>query len=221
MLLTILLLANILAIPASAHPVPDMTKTGTIDITMRHGEDLVPGGTLTIFRVGELREEDGNYRFALTEEFLKSGISLDDVQSASLPEALAEYVRQQNLEGETRNIDQNAEVRFADLELGLYLFVQFEAAEGYNLANPFVISLPRVVDGEYIYVVDGSPKMDSVTEKPTTGTTNPPATKPTGSTLPQTGQLNWPVPVLAVTGLVLVIAGMIMCSGKKMENHEI
>lgn len=38
--------------------------------------------------------------------------------------------------------------------------------------------------------------------------------------LPQTGQLNWPVPVMIVTGLTLFAIGWMLCFGRKKENYE-
>lgn len=38
-------------------------------------------------------------------------------------------------------------------------------------------------------------------------------------TLPQTGQLKWPVPVLAAAGLVLITAGVIVGKGKKQKDE--
>ena len=217
-LLAVLLLRSFV-FSASAHSVPDLTRKGTIRITMRHGDNLIPGGTMTIFRVGDLQESNGNYSFVLTEDFAESEISLDNLTSASLPEQLADYVIKQKMEGKTREIDENALVVFDDLELGLYLFVQQEAAEGYNLANPFIISVPSRENGEYIYTIDGSPKLDPITERPTEPT-SPPTTEPIGPNLPQTGQLNWPVPILALAGLVLFVFGWVLCFGKKKDIHE-
>ena len=36
--------------------------------------------------------------------------------------------------------------------------------------------------------------------------------------LPQTGQLNWPIPVLAVTGVVLVAAGIKLKKGNRRDE---
>lgn len=46
-------------------------------------------------------------------------------------------------------------------------------------------------------------------------------TPPPGDTLIQTGQLNWPVPVLAVSGLLLMAGGLVLrSSGKKNRNGK-
>ncbi|MBQ9720353.1 MAG: hypothetical protein IJV64_06615, partial [Oscillospiraceae bacterium] len=52
-----------------------------------------------------------------------------------------------------------------------------------------------------VYTVDATPKMTLAPASPT------PTPTPTGPTLPQTGQLWWPVPVLAVLGLFCVAIG--------------
>lgn len=212
----VLMLLCAMSVPVMAHDVPDLTKTGSVTITMRHGDGVIPGGTLTIFRVGEVREDDGNYSFVLTGDFAGSGVSLEDIQSASLPDALAKYAGEKGLTGVTEKIDENANGKFSGLEPGLYLVVQYKAAEGYNPANPFLVSLPGMENGIYIYDVDASPKLDPITEKPT----QPPAepSGPKDPTLPQTGQMNWPVPVLVMGGLFLFVLGWAMCFGRRKEN---
>lgn len=58
----------------------------------------------------------------------------------------------------------------------------------------------------HVYDVDAHPKAGTSSRK----TTQTPPTQEVLSALPQTGQLNWPVPVLAVTGAVLVAAGVVL-----------
>lgn len=210
----VLMLLCAVSISVSAHDVPDLSRSGTIHITMRHGDVTIPGGTLTVYRVGMIYEDNGNYGYVLTEEFAESNISLVNIQSAELASDLSDYAQTNSIPGETKTIDENAQVNFENLELGLYLFVQYEAAEGYNLANPFLVSVPAVVDGQYIYDVDGTPKLDPITVKPTEPT-EPTEPKPQEPTLPQTGQLNWPIPLLAVVGLLFLTVGCLLYMWKK------
>lgn len=44
--------------------------------------------------------------------------------------------------------------------------------------------------------------------------------KPADPTLPDTGQLNWPIPVLVVLGLILFSLGWVLRFGKKKDGHE-
>ena len=54
----------------------------------------------------------------------------------------------------------------------------------------------------------------------TTAATEPPPTEPGEPDLPQTGQLNWPIPLMAVAGLGFFVVGWTLCFGKKREHNE-
>lgn len=257
-LLAAVLLMWSMSITALAHDVPDLSRKGSIHIVMSHGGKAVPGGSLTLYRVGAVHEEDGNYGFVLTGAFIGSGVSLEDIQSAGLAKELADYVKAQKISGTTQKIAKDGTVTFSDLEPGLYLLVQHKAAEGYYEAAPFLVSVPMMEDGRYIYDVDASPKVEikkepetpeetetpeepetpEETETPeepetpevpgipeTPGTPGFPGTPavPEASvvpTLPQTGQLNWPIPFLVVTGLCLFSVGWALRFGKKKDDYE-
>ncbi|MDY4953208.1 MAG: SpaA isopeptide-forming pilin-related protein [Candidatus Onthomonas sp.] len=224
--LAVLLLCTV-GVTAAAHNVPDLSRKGSITVTMHQGETVVSGGSLTLYRVGEVREEDGNYSFALTGDFTGCGQSLTNIQSAQLAKNLAQYVADHDLIGTTREINSSGTVTFPQLTLGLYLLVQNKAASGYNKAEPFLVSVPMRENGTYVYDVNASPKVE--VEK-ASEPDNPSPVKPSSPTspqsvksqskLPQTGQLNWPVPVLAVSGMCLFAIGWMLRSGKKKGSHE-
>lgn len=211
-----------LTVTAYAHEAVDMSRTGSITVTMKYNGNLVPGGKLTLYRVAEVREDDGNYSFALTDEFEESGVSLDvdnmdDSALARTASVLADYVSDKGLSGKTVTVDDNGTAAASDLALGLYLVVQTEAASGYNAASPFLVSVPMNENGSYVYDVDATPKLGVLTEKepePSKPTT------PTEPTLPQTGQLNWPVPVMAALGMSLLLLGIALRSGRKGKPYE-
>ncbi|MGN0479892.1 MAG: pilin N-terminal domain-containing protein [Hominenteromicrobium sp.] len=216
-LLAALVFACLLSTAVSAHNVPDKTQEGVITVTMHAGETVVPGGSLTLYQVGEVFEENGNYCFVPAADFSGCGETLDDVQSPELAARLAAYAAEKKLEGTTLPIGADGTVRFEKLEIGLYLLVQNTAAEGYAKANPFLVTVPKTENGEYVYTVDASPKValqpeDTPAPSPTPGPEEP--------NLPQTGQLNWPVPVLAAAGLLLFAAGWAMCFRRKKDTHE-
>lgn len=201
-----------------AHDVPDMTKAGMIKLTMQTANGTtVSGGTLTLYRVGEVYENDGNYSFKLTGSFVNCGLSLEDIQSDKLAADFAAYVAKQSISGTTQTIAQDGTVTFANLELGLYLLVQNTAASGYNKAEPFLVSVPMNEAGTYVYEVNATPKVE--VEKAPTPTT-PTPTKPNKPSLPQTGQLNWPIPILVVSGLALFCLGWALRFRKKRGNEQ-
>lgn len=237
-----LLLAAVLlcCVSAFAHNTPDLSQEGSIHVTMRCEEETVSGGTLTVYRVGDVQE---NYTFRLTEDFAESRAELGQL-NAALAETLKDYANDQNLTGKTEEIGRDGRVEFAGLKVGLYLLVQEQAAPGYYKADPFLVTLPMTENGEYVYDVDASPKVEvkdkpsrpdrpttpdkpeepgeptqpdepetppETPEGPETPTTEIPETPtPLDPTLPQTGQLNWPVPALAVLGMALLAIGFLV-----------
>lgn len=197
----------------SAHEVPDLTRTGSITAAMTYEGEAVGGGTLTFYKVGDVAEDDGNYSFTLSEAFAGSGVSLEDLTDAGLAETLAEYAQANSLAGSEIAVASDGVWTASGLELGLYLIVQEEPADGFEAVAPFLVSVPMYENGTYVYTVSAEPKMGALTEAaeepaPATPTTT------TGTTLPQTGQLNWPVPVLTVLGLCLILAGWRLRVGK-------
>lgn len=225
-ILTVIIMLCCFSSTIFADNVPDLTMRGSIQITMRYGDTYVPGGDLTLYKVGDIYENDGNYSFVLTDSFAGSGEDLANIQSSQLADDLARYAKRHSIVGTSKDIDQNANITFTDIDLGLYLLVQEQAAEGYNKVSPFLVSVPIQENGAYVYDVDASPKveLEKVTEPdnpdtPPSTPDTPPPTNP-GGKLPQTGQLNWPIPVLVACGLGLFIIGWWMRFGGKKDSYE-
>ena len=212
-LLALLLLLE-LPLSAAAHPVPDERKDGhcSITVTMTYQEKALPGGTLALYKVGDVVEDDGNYSFvpvaAIRQDFPQFG----DIQSPDLAEKLSKLESKLTpVTALPQKVGENGKVTFLDLPFGLYLVVQKTAPAGYGKTEPFLVSLPYLEEGEYQYDVASQPKTDlerDVTTKPTTSPTTKPASS-SGGKLPQTGQLWWPVPVLACGGLGCIVVGLI------------
>ena len=219
--LMVFVLLCALALPVWAHEVPDETRLGSISITMTHQGEPVPGGSLKLYMVADVVSENGDYFFAYTEDFAGCAIPVTELDSAELPQALADIAEEKNLPGAVEPINNAGRVKFGDLELGLYLVVQEEPAPGFKKINPFLVSVPRNDDGRYIYDVDTAPKnLPGPEEEPTNPPTEPTEPPPPGDPeLPQTGQLNWPVPMLAVLGMLLVTAGFALCATEKRKEH--
>lgn len=188
-----------------AHEAPDMAKTGSVSVTMIYEGNTVPGGTLTLYQAGEISENNGSYSFVPAEAFKESGVSLNDLSSASLASDLAAYVSANSLTGVTVEIGNDGKATADGLTLGLYLVVQTRAADGYEKVAPFLVSVPMNEGGSYLYNVDAAPKMSTLTKSTPDTPTVPTASSETA--LPQTGQLNWPVPVLAAAGVCLFLTG--------------
>lgn len=253
------------AAPAFALEVVDLSRTGSIKVSLYDSEtsEAVGGGTLTLYRVAKVQKDNANLSFVYTNGFEDCGVELGDLSEGELAGRLAEKIAA-TAESTTVEISDLGAAEFGDLEVGLYLVVQTTAAENYNVINPFLVSVPIQENGSYVYDVDALPKVGTAAKKtpepPDTPDTpdkpeeenpntpvapgpdnpdgwvlgangekiylNPEAPSPDNPNghvmgahgLPQTGQLNWPIPVLAVTGVVLVAAGIKLKKGNRRDE---
>lgn len=256
------------AAPAFALEVVDLSRTGSIKVSLYDSEtsEAVGGGTLTLYRVAKVQKDNANLSFVYTNGFEDCGVELGDLSEGELAGRLAEKIAA-TAESTTVEISELGAAEFGDLEVGLYLVVQTTAAENYNVINPFLVSVPIQENGSYVYDVDALPKVGTAAKKtpeppdtPDTPDTpdkpeeenpntpvapgpdnpdgwvlgahgekiyrNPEAPSPDNPNgyvmgahgLPQTGQLNWPIPVLAVTGVVLVAAGIKLKKGTRKDE---
>lgn len=201
---------------ASEHPLPDLSQKGSISISLEISQ--ISGGDLTLYRVGEVHEDDGNYSYIPTGDFADCGERYDNVGSADLAKKLEKYAKEHNLDGQTKVIGQDGEVTFDELELGLYLIVHKEIDGSVMKANPFLVTVPQLVDGKYIYDIEATLKVQLIFVEGDDDSDKPP--EPDPPKLPQTGQLNWPVPVMTVAGLGLFAAGFTLFSGRKKNGNE-
>lgn len=192
-----------LSLAAIAHEVPQDREDCTITVLVRYDGETVSGGSLTAVRVGYVAERDGDYFFRRVFDDLR----IFNVGTPSTVTTLNRYYNnnKDDQEFKTQKVTiTEGEAVFTDLSTGLYLIIQEEASSGYSKLNPFLVSVPYYEDGKYNYDVTAAIKSELEREPETTVATTTP-----GGKLPQTGQLNWPVPVLAAAGLALIVIGMI------------
>lgn len=218
-LLAALILLLSLASPVSA--LPDPQRTGSLTFWMSFNGQPLEGGSLTLYRVGALSVTNGNAGFLPVKE-LEDGPDLTELNDPGLALELAALAQSRNLPGIREEILMGW-VTFSPLEPGLYVVTQThaQATEGFDAIQPFLISLPRWENGSYVYDLTAAPKVPLVPEEtpppPTEPTTPPPDDPPD---IPQTGQLNWPVPVLAVSGMTLFVLGWALYFDSGRKHHE-
>jgi hypothetical protein len=219
-----LVLVFAFAVNASASDIPmeipDLDRKGSLTFTMDVDGVPLDTGSLNVYYVANIIQvEEDRYDFRLVKELADAGAKLDTrdlydgVQAEKLLEAskrvLPNYLTAFIVDGR---------VSFTDLDAGLYLVWQNEedASDGYAAIHPFLISVPRWQNGAYAMHVDADPKVPFETEP----TTPPPPPPPPPPHLPQTGQLNWPVPVMAITGVMLFVTGWALCLRRKRIADE-
>lgn len=219
-LIVLMVISVLFALPlsASAHPVPDSGEHCSIKVNVSYGGKAVNGGTLTAIKVGYVDEDDGDFFFrqVKTGEKLEAG----DIGSSTAPSAQLTFYNQNKdtytFYTQTKTVT-NGVATFEDgLPMGLYLIVQYTAASGYSKMDPFLVTVPYLKNDVYVYDVDIVAK--SELEREPEPTKAPPVNP--GNKLPQTGQLNWPVPLMAVAGLALFTFGWVLYFGKKRDRYE-
>ena len=210
----LLLLLNLTMTVQAAHPVPDLSKNGSLTFRMTSGDVALNSGFLNIYKVGELTEDDGNYFFTLLDG---KKITSDSQINMILAQEMLTLAKEEKLTAKIAKIEAGS-ATFQNLTHGLYVVWQSkaDACEGYAPISPFLISIPRFVDGEYVLDVVADPK---VPFEPAPSEPPPPPTPPPPN-LPYTGQLNWPVPVMSLTGIVLFVFGWILCASNKRAAYE-
>lgn len=176
---------------AYAEDVVDTTKTGSITITLDNNQ--VSGGSLRLYQVATI--EDNAY--VLTNGFEDADVSLTTLNDTTAS-TLALYTGDSTYT--TKSITKGQSTVFNNVPVGLYLVVQDGSFDGYEGIDPFLVSIPLKEDGSYVYDVNASPKVGTLTK------TSPKPTPPT-PTIPKTGQLNWPIPVLAFGGILFILIG--------------
>lgn len=204
-----------------AAQLPDEDRAGSLTIQLSFEGEPLEGGALTIARVGQIEITDGNAGFALVDA-LSGGPALEKLEDPELAAVLADLALERNLTVQNVEITQGKAV-FVGLKTGLYLVTQRpeDVTEGFDGIRPFLLSLPQWIDGAYVYDLTASPKVPLETE-PTEPTQPTDPTEPTEPEheLPQTGQLNWPVPILTTLGLIFFAAGWILCFHRRRDHDE-
>lgn len=209
-----LVLLCLSVVPSWAHEVPDLKKTGSITLTLQYDGKPLSGGSFALYRVGTVTEKDGDYSFTTAGTGFSAFSSSLDKLDAALAQKLKDYADSQKLQPVASAKNSGGKAVFSKVTPGLYLVVQTQRCTGYELLSPFLVSVPMNEDGHYRYDIDASGKF-----KPTPKSDTPDKPNTPGSNLPQTGQLNWPVPVLAGAGLVLFALGWWLCFGQR-KRHE-
>ncbi len=210
-----------LSAAASENEMPDPDRIGSISITFTDPETKKPvsgDNRIALYKVADVKAENG-FKFVYVDNFATAGEvpATGEELNADLAEKLSKIANEKGLDPDCaeQKIDENGNVTFTDLRIGLYLAVQTYQGSGNEkfTISPFLISIPnKSSDGKLVYDVDASPKVE--VNKETTPPPPPEKHKPPRK-LPQTGQLWWPVMTLGIAGAALIAFGMIRKSRNK------
>lgn len=202
----------------------DPSAVGSISVRIHTAEGAnVEGAHIALYRVGEPVVKDANLTFEPNKDFKGSGETLADLSADGLADRLWRFAQKNGVkpaaEGDTAK---DGTLTLKGVTAGLYVVAQEGFAQGkggFTEIEPFAVSMPMTnSEGTgWTYEITAQPKV-GVVAQPTA--TPAPTDAPTDEKLPQTGMLRWPIPVLAVVGVLLFSLGWALCFMKKKKSDR-
>lgn len=208
----------------------DLSAKGTLTVEILDpatGSSVKENASIEIFRVASLSEDAV---FLLTEAY--QGLSIDfqnlnAQKEIGIANDLMVYIKSNNIPPTSIKSSNTGEYFFDGLEVGMYL-ITYHTNNKNITVDSFLVTMPiwNAEKNTMNYNLHVYPKYGvKNTSTPSSSApeySNPPvstpglttsstikqgSSKPGESTLPQTGMLQWPVPVLVVLGLILFSVG--------------
>ncbi|MCD8107959.1 MAG: hypothetical protein LUE20_08385 [Oscillospiraceae bacterium] len=213
--------------------------TGSITVTVKYGDTIIADGVLTLYKVADITVNGYIY----TSEFENCGLNLSDLESSTLPWLLWSWASSTGATGTSIAVGSDGTVTFSGLETGIYLVVPSTNPVGYSV-EPSVVPVPMngEYDVEIISKIEPTTTPYTPTD-PTPKTTTEPDVDiddeedpeepgdideevdiedepdevdlEEEEKLPQTGQLNYPIPIMAGAGAICIGAGLIITKTDK------
>ena len=188
-------------------------EDGSIEVKVQYNGEKISGGQLIAVRIAYVDWDDMTFK-QLTDDKV-----IPDIGKSSAVTAMVKYYQDTKDKSEFTVLKadvENGAVKFENLTTGLYLIYQEKAAPGYSKLAPFLVTVPYTVDGKEILNVT----IDSKSELERNPTPTKPPEGSSDEKLPQTGQLIWPIPVMAASGIALFLLGWILTSNSGKDAYE-
>ena len=217
-ILLALVLLFVLAVNASAASEILPLGKGSLTLVMSYDGQALKDGSVNILRIGSVEEVDKKkYDFRIFAPLGRESITQEELYDPDVAKELLKTGKKQYTENILSAPVLDGSVVFKDLDSGLYVVWQEEAdaCNGLSAFQPFLISVPRWQYDHYDLNVVAAPKVPMNPEP-----FEPPPPPPPPPELPKTGQLNWPIPVMAVLGAMLMVIGLILCRNRKRDGYE-
>ena len=217
----------------------------TLTLTLRSGSTPISGLTASLCRVAEIKEEPGAIIYVSTTEFAGAGVSFADLSTSKnilLADELDVYASVNNIVRISGVTNEAGNVSFQSLNSGLYLVAQLNGETNEYIFAPFLMSVTETIAA--YGVINAYPKTEPQ-KKPTPSPNPSPNPSPSPSPnpspnpspapspvptenpeekpaekLPQTGMLQWPIPVLGTLGLLAIVFGVILLFKKGNKRNE-
>jgi len=206
-------------------------------VWVNNTERAIAGDEFAVIKVADcFVDQEGGYStldYKTVERFEKYDCIWNDMTSSELrikAKEIAADVTRNDYE-DTQKTDSNGTAVFSLKDKGFYLVVRSDIIDENITFEPFLISVPQIIDQELDCDVVSFPKFeydtdtnlmdgsdtDTVTD---TDTNTDTAGDTTVEHLPQTGQINLPIVFLLCLGIPMIIIGIIMVVDEKKNEEE-
>lgn len=141
-------------VSASNHLI-DLNKKGTINVTLKETNDKkIPNVEISIYHIKSVSIKDNKLVYTYNENIQDCKEDLND-----LPRVINKCII--NIEPLQSKLTNNeGQVKFEDLDLGLYLVKQTNEIKGYSSIEEFLVNIPQDIDNKWIYDIEALPKTD-------------------------------------------------------------
>ena len=139
----------------------DFSRKGSIEITLHEmSEDTyVEGAEITLYKIADAYLNGFNLAFKYTNELSTCSVSLNDLTDTELVNGISKCNIDDTIKYKEIT-NQNGQVKFTDLDLGLYLVSQTNKLEGYSNFESFLVMTPENISDEWTYDIKANPKTD-------------------------------------------------------------
>ncbi|MDQ0223425.1 hypothetical protein [Streptococcus moroccensis] len=183
-------------------------ETGSIVVKQQYQNKMVSGGNLLVYQIALREQHSDSLEYVLKPEFKNTASSvleadlkqfhLEDIKGLlQVAQSVTPYVTIETIPLQGAQLN--------ELPQGVYLLVQTVPADGYEKLTPFLIAVPN--QGQLLVetIQKMSIKKDSDSQQQMV---IPDDSKRKDKELPFTGQIWWPVPVLLITGVLLLLVSV-------------
>ena len=164
-LLTFIMLLSIGNLKVLANDnIINFNKKGTITITLKESNEnnYVKGAEITIYKIATATSENNNLKFIYLDNIKNCDGDLSNLKDTSLISKIDKCINNINLPIQTKLTNEEGNVKFDNLELGLYLVKQTNQVEGYSKIDSFLVAIPKEIDNKWTYDIVASPKTDII-----------------------------------------------------------
>lgn len=139
----------------------DFTRKGNISITLesKDNNEYIEGAEISLYHIALAKEENYNLKLEYVSELSECSVSLSNLEDEKLSNEISKCITME-MPSLKQNTNKNGNVKFENLDLGLYLVMQTNIVDGYSKVDSFLVMIPKNIDNKYIYDIEATPKTE-------------------------------------------------------------